>query len=75
MMLRAAAFGFLLCLTACGTDILTSEPGGGYLGNGQSVLVDDKRCPAGQVDKVTGPKTLTASRTYSCVPKPSSGLF
>ncbi len=75
MMQRFTVLAFLLCLSACGSDMLTSEPGGGYLANGQSVLVDDKRCPAGQVSKVTGPANLTASRTYACVSKPSGGLF
>ena len=55
--------------------MLTHEPGGGYLGNKQSVLVDDGRCPAGQVSKVTGAASLTAERTYACVPKPKGGLF
>ena len=74
-MFRLAAFACLLALAACGPDILSSEPGAGYLGNGQSVLVDDGRCPAGQVSKVTGPANLTAQRTYACVRKPSGGLF
>ncbi len=72
---RLAALACLLCLAACGTDVLSAEPGGGYLGRGESVLVDDKRCPAGQVSKVTGPASLTASRTYACVAKPGGGLF
>ncbi len=76
MMHRAAILSLLLCLSACGgSDMLTKEPGGGYLANGESVLVDDGRCPAGQVSKVTGPVNLTAERTYACVPKPSGGLF
>jgi hypothetical protein len=62
-------------LAGCGTDVLSSEPGPGYLGNGDSVLVDDGKCPAGQVDKVTGPASLTSNRTYTCVKKPSGGLF
>jgi hypothetical protein len=55
--------------------MLTSEPGAGYIANGQSVLVDDKRCPVGQVSKVTGPANLTSGRTYACVSKPGSGIF
>ncbi len=69
------ALACLLSLSACGSDMLSAEPGGGYLGKGDSVLVDDKRCPAGQVSKVTGPASLTSGRTYACVPKPSAGLF
>lgn len=76
MVHRAAAFACLLSLCACGgSGLLTTEPGGGYLASGESVLVDDGRCPAGQVSKVTGPVSLTASRTYACVAKPSRGLF
>ena len=55
--------------------MLTSEPGAGYIANGDSVLVNDGRCPAGQVSKVTGPVNLTSGRTYACVPKPGGGLF
>ena len=75
MMRRAATLACLLCLSACGSDMLTKEPGGGYIGKGDSVLVDDGRCPAGQVSKVTGPANLTAQRSYACVPKPSTGWF
>ena len=74
-MVRLAALTCLLALSACGSDMLTSEPGAGYIGNGQSVLVDDGRCPAGQVSKITGPVNLTAQRTYACVKKPSGGWF
>ena len=75
IMFRLAVFASLLALAACGPDLLTSEPGPGYVDNGQSVLVDDGRCPAGQVSKVTGPANLTARRTYECVRKPSGGIF
>ena len=72
---RAAALCLLMTLCGCGSDMLTVEPGGGYLAPGASVLVDDKRCPAGQVSKVTGPASLTAQRTYACVGRPGEGLF
>ncbi len=75
MLQRAAILTILLCLAGCGSDMLTREPGGGYLNNGQSVLVDDGRCPAGQVSKVTGAANLTAERTYACVSKPKGGWF
>jgi hypothetical protein len=75
MPLRIALAALVLCLSGCGPDMLTSEPGAGYIANGQSVLVDDGRCPAGQVSKVTGPANLTSGRTYACVRKPSGGLF
>ncbi len=73
MIQRVATLALLLCLSACGRDMLTKEPGGGYLAKGESVLVDDGRCPAGQVSRVTGPASLTAQRTYACVTKPKSG--
>ncbi len=61
----------LSVLASCGgPDILAHEPAGGALDNGQTVLVDDGRCPAGQVSQVTGPASLLASRTYACVRKP-----
>ena len=60
-------------LSACGgPTILTAVPGGGGLEPGKSVLVDDGKCPAGEVDKVTGATSLTGSRSYACVPKPKS---
>ena len=74
-MIHRAALIVLLGLAGCGSDIPTVEPGGGYLGAGESVLVDDGRCPAGQLSKVTGPASLTAQRTYACVPKSKGGLF
>ncbi len=55
--------------------MLTVEPSGGTLANGESVLVDDGKCPAGQVHRVTGPASLTAQRSYACVAKPGGGLF
>ena len=73
-MFRSAALFCLLCLAGCGSSMRTSEPGPGYLANGESVLVDDGRCPAGQVSRVTGPASLTGTRSYACVPKPG-GLF
>ena len=68
----------LLCvlLSACGSSELPlQEPSGGTLAAGESALVNDGKCPAGQVNKVTGPSTLTGTRTYSCVKRPSRGLF
>ncbi len=61
----------LTLVAGCGgPTILKTEPVGGAIGTGDSVLVDDGRCPSGQLSKITGPKTLTGSRTYACVPKP-----
>ena len=53
-----------------GPDILKAEPPGGAMSKGDSVLVDDGRCPKGQLSKVTAPATLTSSRSYACVAKP-----
>ena len=64
-----------LLLTGCGPDLLSAEPPPGTLPNRASVLVDDGRCPAGQVSKVTGPTSLTGTRSYACVAKPGGGLF
>ena len=70
------AFGLLVAigvLSGCGgPSILATAPGGGGLEAGQSVLVDDGRCPTGQVSKVTGASSLTGSRSYACVPRPKS---
>jgi hypothetical protein len=64
-------FSLVALLPGCGgPTILTAVPGGGGLDPGQSVLVDDGKCPAGQLSKVTGAASLTGSRTFSCVPKP-----
>ncbi len=73
--LRLLAAAMLPMLFGCGSAMLTREPSPGTLADEQSVLVDDGRCPAGQVSRVTGPANLTASRTYACVPKPRGGLF
>ena len=60
-------------LSGCGgPTILSAAPGGGGLEPGKSVLVDDGKCPAGEVSKVTGATSLTGSRGYACVTKPKS---
>ncbi len=69
VLLLIVGLGFL---AGCGgPDILKTEPRLGSLPKGDSVLVDDGRCPAGQVSKVTGAESLTTPRSYSCVKKPS----
>ena len=68
--LLLAAIG---ALSGCGgPTIFAAEPGGGGLEAGKSVLVDDGKCPAGEVTKVTGATALTGSRSHACVPKPKS---
>lgn len=62
---------FTLSLLAM--TILTREPDPGELRLGQRVYVDDGKCPAGQVQEVTG-ANLTASgvvRTRQCVARAS----
>ena len=72
---RLATMAALIPLLAsCGSDMLTAEPPPGTLANGHSALVNDGRCPAGQVSKVSAPTTLTGTRSYACVAKPG-GLF
>ena len=72
MVVRLVWLSALLALpVGCGgPTLLSTPPGGGGLAPGDSVLVDDGKCPTGQVSKVTGAATLTASRQYACVPKP-----
>ena len=64
-------------LTSCigGSDILSAEPASGTLRAGQVILVNDGRCPIGQVSQITGGDNLvgragTIPRTRACVVKP-----
>lgn len=56
--------------------ILKREPPMGALTDGQIVLVDNGRCPKGQIQQVTGGNHVKAGgtkqivRTYACVPRP-----
>lgn len=71
----------LLGPPAAAQEILRREPAKGALRYGEKVLVDDGRCPRGQVREVTGgrisdrdarrPTTATQSRERRCVPRPS----
>jgi hypothetical protein len=46
-------------------------PKDGVLSPGEVVLVDDGRCPAGEVKQVTGGnKAKNIPREVKCVPKP-----
>ncbi len=68
-------------LPTAAQDILRREPAKGALRYGEKVLVDDGRCPRGQVREVTGgrisdrdarrPTTATQSRERRCVARPS----
>lgn len=51
--------------------LLKQVPKDGVLSPGEVVLVDDGRCPAGEVKQVTGGnKAKNVPREVKCVPKP-----
>jgi peptidoglycan hydrolase-like protein with peptidoglycan-binding domain len=50
---------------------VASEPGPGNLAHGQTALVDDSTCPAGQIKEVTGGSNrLGIPRTKKCISRP-----
>jgi len=56
-------------------EVLKREPPLGQLREGQTVLVDDGSCPAGQIKKVTGGNHVSFGgtkhilRTHKCIPR------
>lgn len=63
----------LLSLTAAGAsaELPRQVPKDGTLSPGEVVLVDDGRCPAGEVKQVTGGnKAKNIPREVKCVPRP-----
>ena len=63
----------LMSLVATGTtaELPRQMPKDGVLSPGEVVLVDDGRCPAGEVKQVTGGnKAKNIPREVKCVPKP-----
>ncbi|MBK9080560.1 MAG: hypothetical protein IPL88_00060 [Rhizobiales bacterium] len=70
----------LFATPAVAVEILKQEPAKGALRYGESVLVDNGKCPKGQVQKVVGGQwgaaqarrstAATIPRAYSCVPRP-----
>jgi hypothetical protein len=60
---------------AIAVSALKEEPPMGQLREGQTVLVDDGSCPAGQIKQVIGGNHVKAGgtkhilRTYKCIPK------
>ena len=56
-------------------EVLKTEPAMGQLREGQTVLVDDGSCPAGQIKQVIGGNHVKVGgtkhivRKYSCIPK------
>ena len=72
------AAGILLAsalTTANAAQILKQEPPMGKLREGERVLVDDGKCPAGQIMEVTGGNHIKVGgkkqieRSRRCVPK------
>lgn len=64
------ALGWIVAGTAF-ADMSREVPKDGTLSPGEVVLVDDGRCPAGQVKQVTGGnKARNIPREVKCVPKP-----
>ncbi len=67
----------MLAATPAPAQVLQREPPMGALTDGQTVLVDDGRCPRGQVMQVVGGNHVKAGgfkqivRTRSCVPRPN----
>jgi hypothetical protein len=52
--------------------LLPQMPAGGEIPYGKVVLVDDGKCPDGQVREVTGgSNTLGVPRRVRCVPRPA----
>lgn len=63
----------LVSLVATGAfaELPRQMPRDGVLSPGEVVLVDDGRCPAGEVKQVTGGnKAKNIPREVKCVPKP-----
>ena len=77
LVLVALAFAITMSATArpALAQVLKEEPPMGQLREGQTVLVDDGSCPAGQIKQVIGGNHVKAGgtkhilRTYKCIPK------
>jgi hypothetical protein len=75
-LVAAAIISLTPAARAARLEILTSEPPAGSLRPGQTVFVDDGRCPVGQISQVTGGSNIGgqrgdgAPRTRSCVARP-----
>jgi hypothetical protein len=60
-----------LAATGAFAEMPRQMPKDGVLSPGEVVLVDDGRCPAGEVKQVTGGnKAKNIPREVKCVPKP-----
>lgn len=70
-----AALASILLLAGCAQEVLSAEPAPGKLRPGESVFVDDGRCPPGQVAQVTSGNNVgklagVTTRNSQCVPRP-----
>jgi hypothetical protein len=54
LVLWISALTIALAAVSRGQTILQQEPGVGMLHPGETVLVDDRSCPAGQIKQVVG---------------------
>jgi hypothetical protein len=60
-----------LAATRASAELPRQMPKDGVLSPGEVVLVDDGRCPAGEVKQVTGGnKAKNIPREVKCVPRP-----
>ena len=74
----AAAFALALAAPASPVEILKKVPGRGQIKAGNSVFVDDGKCPSGQISQVfagagsgdSGNAHAAAGRTRKCVARP-----
>jgi hypothetical protein len=68
-------FGTVGTMSPAAAEILKQEPPMGQLREGQTVLVDDGTCPAGQIKQVVGGNHVKVGgtkhivRTSRCIPK------
>jgi hypothetical protein len=77
--MASAAKAAVLCAFMCGTasamaapiEMLKAMPEKGSVRQGDVVYVDDGRCPAGEVKKITGGNQKTGvARQVECVKRP-----
>ncbi len=69
------ALAITVSLSPAQAEVLKKEPPMGQLREGQTVLVDDGSCPAGQIKEVIGGNHVSVGgtkhilRTRKCIPK------
>ena len=76
-LMAGIAAGILLIHASAGAQVLKQEPPMGSIRAGETVLVDDGKCPKGQVMAVTGGNHVKAGgksdvvRRRTCVKAPN----